>query len=77
MEFMKNKKRNIDDAFSPQRAVNPTNITDERTQEHLEEKTSVEDIYGENDTIKKEKQSPRDIANKRERNHGLDINQEG
>ena len=74
---MKNKKRNIEDPFSPQRVINPTDITDQRTQEHLQEKTSIEEIYGENDSIKKEKQSPRDIANKRERNQGLDINQEG
>jgi hypothetical protein len=74
---MKNSKRNIPDPFSPQRVVNPTDNTDQRTQDHMEEKTSIEDIYGESDTVKKEKQSPKDSATQRERNAGLDVNTEG
>lgn len=44
---MKYSKRNIPDPISPQNPLNKTAITNDRIQEHLEEKTSVEDILKE------------------------------
>jgi len=74
---MKKSKRNIPDPISPQHVVNPTDNVDQRTQDHLEEKTSIEEIYSETDTVKKEKQLPKDKGTERERNAGLDVNTEG
>jgi hypothetical protein len=42
---MRHSRRNIPDPISPQNPVNRTDITPDRIQEHLEEKTSVEDIF--------------------------------
>lgn len=42
---MKHPKRNIADPISPQNPVNKTDITSDRVQNHLDEKTSVEDIF--------------------------------
>jgi hypothetical protein len=44
-EIMKHSRRNIPDPISPQNPVNKTDITPDRIQDHLEEKTSVEDIF--------------------------------
>ena len=38
-------RRNIQDPISPQNPLNKTDITPDRIQDHLEEKTSVEDIF--------------------------------
>ena len=74
---MKKSRRNIPDAFSPQKVVHPTDIPQDRIQEHLEDKTPIEDIYGENDSIKKEKQPKKHEPDTPERNSGLDVNTEG
>lgn len=42
---MKHSRRNIPDPISPQNPVNKTDITNDRIQNHLEEKTSMEDIF--------------------------------
>jgi hypothetical protein len=42
---MKHSRRNIPDPISPQNPVNKTDITPDRIQDHLDEKTSVEDIF--------------------------------
>jgi hypothetical protein len=50
---MRNKRRNIPDPISPQNPLHQTDRTDDRIQEHLEDKTHVEDIFrDETDLIK-------------------------
>jgi hypothetical protein len=44
-KVMKHSRRNIPDPVSPQNPVNKTDITPDRIQDHLEDKTSVEDIF--------------------------------
>ncbi|HYC84017.1 MAG TPA: hypothetical protein VEB86_02300 [Chryseosolibacter sp.] len=50
---MKNSKRNIPDPVSPQNPLNKTDITHDRIQEHLEDKTSVEDIFRDENELTK------------------------
>lgn len=51
---MRNSRRNIPDAVSPQNPLNKTDITPDRIQDHLEEKTSMEEILREPDKRKDE-----------------------
>jgi hypothetical protein len=50
---MKHSRRNIPDPISPQNPVNKTDITPDRIQDHLEEKTSVEDIFRDENELTK------------------------
>lgn len=47
---MKRTRRNIQDPIGPQNPVHKTDITPDRMQEHLQERTSVEDIYSNDET---------------------------
>jgi hypothetical protein len=51
---MRNSRRNIPDPVSPQNPLNKTDITPDRIQDHLEDKTPVEDILREPDKKKDE-----------------------
>lgn len=51
---MRNSRRNIPDPVSPQNPLNKTDITPDRIQDHLEEKTPMEDILNEPDQKKDE-----------------------
>jgi hypothetical protein len=73
-KVMKNSKRNISDR---QQTVDPEKSAKQKTEEANQKKASVDEVYSENDSLKKEKQAPRDNPNKRERNAGLDVNLEG
>jgi hypothetical protein len=42
---MRHSRRNITDPISPQNPVNKTDITNDRIQNELEDKTPVEDIF--------------------------------
>jgi hypothetical protein len=70
---MKNSKRHISDR---QQTADPEKSADQ-TKDANQKKASVDEVYSENDSLKKEKQAPRDNPNKRERNAGLDVNLEG
>jgi hypothetical protein len=50
---MKHSKRNIPGRISPQNPVNKTDITHERIQDHLEDKTSIEDIFRDENELTK------------------------
>jgi|GEM_PF-5422363 len=50
---MKNSRRNRPDPISPQNPVHKTDITHDRIQDHLEEKTSVEDIFRDENELTK------------------------
>lgn len=50
---MRHSRRNIPDAISPQNPLNKTDITNDRIQDHLEEKTSMEEILSPDEEEKK------------------------
>jgi len=68
---MRNSRRNIPDAVSPQNPLNKTDITPDRVQEHLEEKTSMEEILNSEDEAKEtNEQKMERLRRESERKHG-------
>lgn len=59
---MRTSRRNIPDPVSPQNPLNKTDITPDRIQDHLEDKTPVEDILREPD--KRMKKDPDERSKK-------------
>ena len=54
---MKHSRRNIPDPVSPQNPLNQTDITPDRIQDHLEEKTSVEEIFSDENELTEHKEA--------------------
>ena len=52
---MRTSRRNIPDPVSPQNPLNKTDITPDRIQDHLEDKTPMEDILREPDKKNEER----------------------
>lgn len=68
---MRNSRRNIPDAVGPQNPLNKTDITPDRVQEHLEEKTSMEEILNSEDEAKEtNEQKMERLRRESERKHG-------
>lgn len=68
---MRHSKRNIPDAVSPQNPLNKTDITPDRVQEHLKEKTSMEEILKPDDEANETEEQKMDrLRRESERRHG-------